>query len=142
MTRTAVGPGNELDRRTMGPVPSPDPRRPETRGAKTKKKTPFAGNHSQAMPVMSAPRGLALLAAVLLWPQPAFAEPKADAKTPRTDRYGDPLPEGAIARLVSISRPTAGSSCEDTTALCGEILLAIPSRHRLGLGPRALERVE
>src|SRR5262249_7185754 len=40
------------------------------------------GNHSQARPIMTAPRGLALLAAVLLLPQPAFAEPKADAKAP------------------------------------------------------------
>jgi hypothetical protein len=57
---------------------------------------------------MSANRGLVLLACLALFlcsRSPAAAPPKSPV---RLDRYGDPLPEGALARVGTVSRLDPG----------------------------------
>jgi RNA polymerase sigma factor (sigma-70 family) len=61
-----------------------------------------------ALLVMGAAAGAGLLACQALAGRPGEDQPAADAPkpaeatAPRTDRYGDPLPEGAVARLGTV----------------------------------------
>jgi WD40 repeat protein len=80
---------------------------------------------------------LLLLAAYLLLvlEQPARGEPPAEEKkSARMDRYGDPLPEGAIARLGTVRLRHAGEIQDFTFSPDGKLLASVAKEGDFVLG--------
>src|SRR5437867_4464012 len=83
-----------------------------------------------------------LLAGLVVFTPPVLAQPPEEKPGPRTDRYGDPLPEGAIARLGSDRfRESYTSFYAVAFHADDKSLAAIDSAGRLSLWSMATGRV-